>query len=101
MPDPRLPERVSALLMPVPWSGCWIYVGTRFSRNGYGRLWWNGKERPIHKVVWEIIKGPVPPGLVLDHVVARCLCRACACPEHLEPVTVRVNTLRGAAVLFR
>lgn len=96
--DDRLPQYLIDLLMPIPHCGCWVFTGPRLSRNGYGRVRWLGKERQIHKVVWELLKGPVPPGHVLDH---GCRVRLCAYPGHLEPVTVRVNTLRGLAVLYR
>ena len=39
--------------------------------------------------------GPLPDGLVLDHL---CRNRACVNPEHLEPVTQSVNLLRGETV---
>lgn len=87
-----------AWAMPVPFSGCWVWMGSMFSRNGYGRVWWDGRRRQAHRVLWEMANGPVPRGMVLDH---RCRVRCCVNPAHLEPVTVRVNTLRGAAVLFK
>lgn len=97
--DPRLPLFIQELLIPVPHCGCWIYIGERLSRNGYGRVRWQGKELQIHRVVWELIEGiPIPEGILLDHL---CRVRLCANPDHLEPVTVRVNTFRGEAVLFR
>lgn len=36
--------------------------------------------------------GPIPEGMDLDHT---CRNRGCVNPEHLEPVTTQVNTLRG------
>lgn len=44
---------------------------------------------------YEQVRGPIPAGLHLDH-----LCRNTMCvnPDHLEPVTQRVNTLRGIGV---
>jgi hypothetical protein len=36
--------------------------------------------------------GPIPDGLVLDHL---CRVRNCVRPEHLEVVTFRENVLRG------
>lgn len=93
-----LPARLEELLTPVLWCGCWLFNGRWQSRNGYGRLSWEGKQTVIHRVVWEILRGPIPDGLALDHL---CRVTACANPDHLEPVTVSVNTLRGDAVLFR
>lgn len=65
---------------------------------GYGQITLSsqldGKRRKVrvHRYVWELVNGPVPGGLPLDH-----LCRqpACCNPEHLEPVTDRENTMRG------
>lgn len=92
------PERIPASI----WSriqiinGCWVWTG-RLNRNGYGRVWWQGREPVVHRVVWELLIGPIPKGLVLDHL---CRNRACCNPGHLEPVTQRENVVRGEAVLF-
>lgn len=45
-----------------------------------------------HRAMFELVNGPVPDGLDLDH-----LCRNTLCvnPDHLEPVTRRENVLRG------
>lgn len=59
---------------------------------GYAVLHTKGKRIRLHVEVWKTINGPVPEGLQLDHL---CRNRACINPEHLEPVTSRVNTLRG------
>lgn len=71
--------------------GCWIWQG-RLSRLGYGQVWADGRNREAHIVVYELLVGPVPVGLELDHL---CRKRACVRPDHLEPVTHRENTLRG------
>lgn len=56
----------------------------------------SGATRTMRAHVWayEFMVEAVPDGLQLDH-----LCRkpACVNPEHLEPVSPRVNTLRGLA----
>lgn len=48
-----------------------------------------------HIRAFNLYRGTVPEGLELDH-----LCRVTICvnPDHLEPVTHRVNVLRGASV---
>jgi hypothetical protein len=46
----------------------------------------------VHIVAWEEANGPVPVGLTLDHLCRR---RNCRQVHHLEPVTMRENTLRG------
>lgn len=76
--------------------GCWIWLGEE-NRNGYGRFKRRGKKIMAHKYYFQLFKGPIQRGLVLDHL---CRNRACVNPEHLEPVTVQVNTLRGEAKLF-
>lgn len=82
----------------VPFSTCWFFVEAgRDNRNGYRRLYWQGKEQMAHKLAYEAYIGPIPDGLVLDHT---CRNRCCINPYHLEPVTVQVNTLRGEAKLF-
>jgi hypothetical protein len=70
---------------------CWEWLGGRFE-TGYGQFNAGGKALRAHRVAYEIVHGPVPEGLVLDH-----LCRnpLCCNPAHLEAVTNRENTLRG------
>lgn len=80
-------------------SHCWDWQCGRFSRNGYGRVKCEGgHERVAHRVVYEELVGPIPAGHILDHLCER---RSCVNPAHMEPVTHRINTLRGKAVLFK
>lgn len=69
---------------------CWIWTGGRQSA-GYGRLSF-GARTLAHRAVYELLVGPIPEGLTLDH-----LCRVplCVNPDHLEPVTRGENVLRG------
>jgi len=75
---------------------CWIWTGARRSARSrlveYGAVFYNGRPQQAHRVVYECVKGPIPHGLTLDH-----LCRNTLCvnPDHLEPVTMRENILRG------
>lgn len=70
--------------------GCWEYTGAR--RNGYGAVGVDDRTVYVHRYVYERLVGPIPPGLVLDHL---CRNRACFNPAHLEPVTQRENCRRG------
>jgi hypothetical protein len=66
---------------------CWIWTGAKTGK-GYGMF----EGRGAHVYALESKIGPMPDGLVPDH-----LCRnpPCVNPDHLEPVTPRENTLRG------
>ncbi|MHB8430205.1 MAG: HNH endonuclease [Acidimicrobiales bacterium] len=73
--------------------GCWSWMGWHNDR-GYGYVHWNGRDRPVHRVVVELLAGSVlPRGVDVDH-----LCRNAGCvnPAHLEPVTHHENMLRGS-----
>jgi hypothetical protein len=69
--------------------GCWEWLAYR-DRKGYGVF---GRQR-AHRVAYELLVGPIPDGLQIDH-----LCRnpSCVNPDHLEPVTLVENTRRGIA----
>ncbi len=70
--------------------GCWEWTGGKTW--GYGQFTANGRNVKAHRWSYEFFRDEIPPGLVIDH-----LCRnpACVNPWHLEPVTTRVNNLRG------
>lgn len=76
---------------------CWIWTG-EINRNGYGRVWHQGKRLMTHRVVYTLLVGEIPDGHVLDHL---CRNRPCCNPAHMDPVTIQENTLRGNAVLFQ
>lgn len=73
--------------------GCWEWMGSR-DRQGYGRISVQRIGRLAHRVGYEMLVGPVPSGLELDHL---CRVRCCVNPQHLEPVTHAENVRRGMA----
>lgn len=78
-------------------SGCWLWKAGGLS-DGYGcfRIGrrGDGSRRMIlaHRFAYELFRGPIPAALTLDHL---CRSRACVNPDHLEPVTMQTNILRG------
>lgn len=73
---------------------CWEWTAAR-DRKGYGRV---AKHSLAHRAVYELLVGPIPEGLDLDHL---CRNHGCVFPLHLEPVTRRENLLRGATIPAR
>lgn len=80
-------------------TGCWLWQGT-IQPNGYGQIYMGVQHRTsrVHRVSYETFVGPIPEGLVLDHL---CRNRACANPAHLEPVTIGENVMRGETIAAR
>jgi hypothetical protein len=70
---------------------CWPWVGAR-NQKGYGVFEIQGRRTVVHRFSYELVNGPIPSKLVIDH-----LCRNTSCvnPAHLEAVTNRENILRG------
>lgn len=84
-------DKAGAVPAHLPESGpCWFWTGTR-SDEGYGSVRWEGPMLKAHRVAYELLVGPIPEGLEIDH-----LCRVTSCvnPAHLEPVTPAVNVAR-------
>ena len=78
---------------------CWLWTGSH-TAEGYSLLsvangdTHHGQTKRVyaHRFAFELLRGPITPGLTLDH-----LCRNTGCvnPQHLEEVPIRVNILRG------
>ena len=93
-----LPDGIAARIQVEPTTGCWLWVGT-IGTGGYGQCFYRHWIQASHRVVYQLLVGPIPRGMQLDHVKARgCSTPACCNPEHLEPVTPRENTLRSNAI---
>ena len=102
-PRPSLQERLwSKVIKSNEPSGCWLWKD-KLSKAGYAYFWVGedgkkGKNIPAHRVLYELVIGKIPAGYDLDH-----LCRnpACVRPDHQEPVTHRINLLRGIGIASR
>ena len=69
---------------------CWLWTGALKS-GGYGQFFAE-KYALAHRVAYELVVGPIPEGLTLDHL---CRVHNCVNPAHLEPVTNGENLRRG------
>jgi hypothetical protein len=92
---PGIPKLTDAQLQRF-WSrvdktdSCWVWRNA--PAPGYGTIGFGGRNFMAHRVSWELTHGPIPRGLVVDH-----LCRnpSCVNPAHLECVRQRENVIRG------
>jgi HNH endonuclease len=73
---------------------CWPWLG-KLGTTGYGHFTVSYRGHPAHRLAYELVNGPVPDTLVMDHL---CRNRGCCNPAHLEPVTNRENILRGVGL---
>jgi hypothetical protein len=90
---------------------CWPWIGVLSAqgsqRGGYGvmPMGIRGVRVAAHRFAYELLIGPIPPGVEIDHTChndsecagrgADCPHRRCVNPAHLEPVTHAVNIQRG------
>ena len=70
-----------------------IWTGGTSGQGGYGQIY---RPRRIyaHRYAYEVVNGPIPDGLEIDH---RCNIRLCVEPAHLEAVPHWLNIARGEA----
>jgi hypothetical protein len=69
---------------------CWFWTGGMWSC--YGRIYIGGRYVFPHRYAYELDKGPIPAGLVIDHT---CRQPICVNPRHLEAVSDTENKRRG------
>ena len=81
--------------------GCWLWIG-HANYAGYGvfspvdKKGLDGTRERIttlvHRYCWELIKGPIPEGMCLDHRV--CRNKRCCNPDHLVVCTLTENIMQ-------
>ncbi len=84
---------------------CWYYTGTSNGR-GYHQTSLDGERVYVHRVSYEWFVGPIPDGMLVDHVCHNldescpggwdCPHRACMNPAHLALKSPRENTHASA-----
>jgi hypothetical protein len=93
-PQGVLPAALEAKIRSNGITGCWEWLGARDSR-GYGNVRVGRRVRKAHRLLYELLRGPLPDGCDCDH-----LCRVpwCVRPDHLDPVPHLENVQRGDAM---
>ncbi len=64
--------------------GCWEWTGWRQPEWNYGEVCFQGQNWRVHRLIWTIMKGEIPEGIVIRH---KCDNAPCCNPDHLEPGT--------------
>ena len=67
--------------------GCWLWTGG-VSAAGYGSIGVAGSHIYAHRYSYESARGPIPDGLIIDHI---CGNRRCVNPAHLRLATRAQN----------
>lgn len=83
-----IPERITSRIDFQ--DDCWIWTGYH-NATGYPYSSLDGRDQPAYRVVYQMVVGPIPEGLELDHL---CNVPSCVNPDHLEPVTHAENMRR-------
>lgn len=86
----RLPVNMARIEARVDKStGCWVWLGSK-SKRGYGKIGVGGGKSPqgVHRVMWELVNGPIPTGLFVCH---HCDNPPCCNPDHLFVGTAKDN----------
>ena len=82
---PSLTERVQKYTLYV--GDCIVWTGAVTSA-GYGELNVGGRPVLAHRISYELSNGPIPAGLVINHL---CTNKVCVNPAHLELTTYAGN----------
>ncbi len=85
-------DRLMKMVSVYASDGCWVWMGAVGS-SGYGTMEVLGKTALVHRVSYELHKGEIPAGMVIDHI---CKNKICVNPDHLRVVTHKQNTLENS-----
>jgi hypothetical protein len=85
---------------------CWEWKSSLYP-NGYGQVWFEGRKQLAHRVVYELVIGPIPEG---EGPHGTCVChrcdnRKCVNPKHLflgsQKENVRDRDEKGRAARLK
>lgn len=94
--DAALLEHIFSRIVANPTTGCWLWEGATTGEpqpgatgRGYGKICITvgsrrRRFRVVHRVVYELVYGPLKPHHQVDH---ECCVRLCVRPEHLKRTT--------------
>lgn len=83
--------------------GCWVWLGAKRS-TGYGVINLGGRGVGLaqaHRVAWNLLVGPIPEGMMLDHLCHNPVCvnpdhmRVCSNTENSRNSNLGVNNTSG------
>jgi len=77
-------------------AGCREWTGY-VNEDGYGYIKVDGIPVPVHRVAYELLRGPIPEGDTIDHLIGPgepCTSKACTTGDHLEAVSREENSAR-------
>jgi hypothetical protein len=77
--------------------GCWRWTGCK-NEHGYGYINVDRKPKLAHRLSYELHKGAIRAGQVLDHYLypGVCIGPSCCNPAHLKPTSRSANSARNA-----
>ena len=91
MKEPRLSMK-PLVAIPEDTKGCWEWQGKINKITGYGCKTFGGRTLLAHRWVWQMLQGPIPESLVINHL---CSNKKCVNPHHLEVTDQAGNCRHG------
>jgi hypothetical protein len=84
-------KRIKPPFWKVNKKGCWIWLHCK-DYDGYGLVKINYRMYKVHRLLYEMVYGPIPEGLFQDHKF--CDTPSCVHPNHVTPATHTQNIRR-------